>query len=74
MILSLPDALQVCIGVLIGYLRDFKLEGVFHLINNFRQFSSTQHMLLNGTTLNNLEVLTNSTTKTEKGSLFWGNI
>lgn len=71
-ILQLPEDVIVCIAVLINYLKDFQLDNIFNLTQNIRTLTTGRCMRLNGTTLENLEVLFNSTTKTEKGSLYWG--
>lgn len=69
---NLPKKVVGCIGVLLNHLEAFKLDKVFQLKENISKFSSSSRMMLNGTALSNLEILTNSTNNSEKGSLFWG--
>ena len=56
---------------MINYLKDFGLEHIFDLTNNFSSFSSRSHMKLNGNVLTSLEIFYNQTDYREKGSLFW---
>jgi DNA mismatch repair protein MSH3 len=58
-------------GVLLHYLGDFKLDRVFILTENIHPFGANVAMRLSGSTISNLELLNNSTSGTEKGSLFW---
>jgi len=52
-------------------LTEYGLEHIFDLTKYFQSFSTRQHMLINGTTLESLEVYRNATDQTEKGSLLW---
>eukprot|EP01119_Soliformovum_irregulare_P002658 TRINITY_DN1290_c0_g2_i1.p1 TRINITY_DN1290_c0_g2~~TRINITY_DN1290_c0_g2_i1.p1 ORF type:complete len:972 (-),score=331.02 TRINITY_DN1290_c0_g2_i1:43-2811(-) len=70
-VMQLPKMVVTIIGVLIGYLDSFKLKDIFELTDNFRSFLSKKTLQLNGTTLSNLEVLTNNTNGGEKASLLW---
>ncbi|KAL2092081.1 hypothetical protein ACEWY4_011879 [Coilia grayii] len=61
-----------CLGPIIQYLTEFKLERVLLSCSSFKRLSSeTDCMVLNATTLRNLEVLSNQTTGAVKGSLLW---
>jgi DNA mismatch repair protein MSH3 len=70
-VLKLPEAVTICLSSMINHLKEYGLEHVFDLTKYFQSFSARQHMLINGTTLESLEVYRNSTDHTEKGSLFW---
>jgi len=67
----LPDAVISCLGGLLHYLSEFKLDRVLGLTSNFWRFSSPSHMMLDATTLINLELLENCNDQTEHGSLLW---
>ncbi len=71
MIAQFPKAVVICMGVLLQYLRDFQLDRVFILTGNIHPFGGDVTMKLSGNTLFNLELLSNNTTGTEKGSLYW---
>ncbi len=68
---ELPEAVQICLGVLAHYLHDFKLDPILTLANNVHPFCSKKRMRMNGTTLTNLEILCNQTNGGVKGSLYW---
>jgi len=70
-VLKLPEAVTICLSSMIKHLEEYGLEHIFDLTKYFQSFSARQHMLVNGTTLESLEVYRNSTDHTEKGSLFW---
>ncbi|KPI45500.1 DNA mismatch repair protein msh3 [Cyphellophora attinorum] len=70
-ILGLPEHVVICLSSMITHLTDYGLEHVFNLTKYFQPFSARSHMLLNGNTLNSLEVYQNQTDHTIKGSLFW---
>ncbi|KAJ0167221.1 DNA mismatch repair protein MSH3 [Colletotrichum tanaceti] len=70
-ILHLPEPVTICLSAMINHLQEYGLEHVFDLTKNFTSFSARQHMLLNGTTLESLEVYRNATDHTDRGSLFW---
>ncbi|KAI3322023.1 muts domain V-domain-containing protein [Xylariaceae sp. AK1471] len=70
-VLKLPEAVTICLSSMINHLKEYGLEHIFDLTKYFQSFSARQHMLVNGTTLESLEVYRNSTDHTEKGSLFW---
>jgi len=69
--MTLPKAVICCLGGLIHYLSEFKLDRVLGLTSNFWRFSSPSHMMLDATTLINLEVLENQNDQSEQGSLLW---
>ncbi|KAK6227315.1 DNA mismatch repair protein Msh3 [Colletotrichum tabaci] len=70
-ILHLPEPVTICLSAMINHLQEYGLEHVFDLTKNFTSFSARQHMLLNGTTLESLEVYRNATDHSDRGSLFW---
>ncbi|KAI1264279.1 muts domain V-domain-containing protein [Xylariaceae sp. FL1019] len=70
-VLKLPEAVTICLSSMINHLKEYGLEHIFDLTKYFQSFSARQHMLINGTTLESLEVYRNSTDHAEKGSLFW---
>ena len=70
-VMKLPQAVICCLGGLLHYLSEFKLDKVLGLTSNFWRFSSPSHMMLDATTLINLEVLENQNDQTEHGSLLW---
>lgn len=70
-VLKLPEPVTVCLSAMITHLKEYGLEHIFDLTKYFQSFSTRSHMLVNGTTLESLEVYRNSTDHSEKGSLFW---
>ncbi|GAP87316.2 putative DNA mismatch repair protein MSH3 [Rosellinia necatrix] len=70
-VLKLPEAVTICLSSMINHLTEYGLEHIFDLTKYFQSFSARHHMLLNGTTLESLEVYRNQTDHSEKGSLFW---
>ncbi|QPH01062.1 Mismatch repair protein msh3 [Epichloe festucae Fl1] len=70
-VLHLPQAVTICLSAMINHLKEYGLEHILDLTKYFQGFSTRSHMLINGTTLESLEVYRNSTDHTEKGSLFW---
>ncbi len=70
-ILGLPEHAMVCLSALMKHMSDYGLSDVFDLTKYFQPFSARSHMLLNGNTLNSLEIYQNQTDHTVKGSLFW---
>jgi DNA mismatch repair protein MSH3 len=68
---QLSEHVTMCLSAMITHLTEYGLEHIFDLTKNFQPFSARTHMLLNGNTLNSLEIYTNQTDNTEKGSLFW---
>ncbi|TGJ85908.1 hypothetical protein E0Z10_g2878 [Xylaria hypoxylon] len=70
-VLKLPEAVTICLSSMISHLKEYGLEHIFDLTKYFQSFSARQHMLVNGTTLESLEVYRNSTDHSERGSLFW---
>lgn len=69
--LQLPEPVTICLSAMISHLEEYGLEHVFDLTKYFQSFSNRAHMLVNGTTLESLELYRNSTDLREKGSLFW---
>jgi DNA mismatch repair protein MSH3 len=70
-VLKLAEPVTVCLSAMITHMTEYGLEHVFDLTKYFQSFSARSHMLLNGNTLNSLEIFTNQTDHSEKGSLFW---
>ncbi|TPX16424.1 uncharacterized protein E0L32_003718 [Thyridium curvatum] len=70
-VLKLPEPVTVCLSAMITHLTEYGLEHIFDLTKYFQSFSTRQHMLLSGTTLESLEVYRNQTDHSEKGSLLW---
>ncbi|KAK5943060.1 Mismatch repair protein msh3 [Knufia obscura] len=70
-VLGLPEHVMVCLSALMKHMSDYGLANVFDLTKYFQPFSARSHMLLNGNTLNSLEIYQNQTDYTVKGSLFW---
>lgn len=68
---KLSEHVTICLSAMITHLTEYGLQHVFDLTKNFQSFSARSHMLLNGNTLNSLEIYRNQTDNTEKGSLFW---
>ncbi|APA09035.1 hypothetical protein SS1G_02907 [Sclerotinia sclerotiorum 1980 UF-70] len=70
-VLRLTEPVTICLSAMITHMTEYGLEHVFDLTKYFQSFSARSHMLLNGNTLTSLEIYTNQTDHTEKGSLFW---
>jgi DNA mismatch repair protein MSH3 len=70
-VLKLPELVTTCLSAMITHLTEYGLEHIFNLTKYFQSFSTRQHMLITGTTLESLEVYRNSTNHSEKGSLLW---
>ncbi|PHH78299.1 hypothetical protein CDD80_7107 [Ophiocordyceps camponoti-rufipedis] len=70
-VLELPEPVTVCLSAMINHLKEYGLEHIFNLTKYFQDFGTRSHVLINGTTLESLEVYRNSTDHSEKGSLFW---
>nr|XP_034955676.1 DNA mismatch repair protein Msh3 isoform X5 [Zootoca vivipara] len=72
MVLNLDKSVLCSLAAVIMYLKEFNLEKILYNPSNFKKFSSeAEYMILNGSTVNNLEILQNQTDKKRKGSLFW---
>lgn len=69
--ISSPRHAIVALAAMIAYLKEFTLDSALQLTQNFSPFSSHHHMMLNGNTLANLEILCNDTDYSNKGSLLW---
>ncbi|KAM0721661.1 hypothetical protein Q7P37_002586 [Cladosporium fusiforme] len=67
---KLSENATICLSSMIHHLQEYGLEHVFDLTKYFQSFSARSHMLLNGNTLNSLEVYLNQTDHSERGSLF----
>ena len=68
---KLSENATICLSAMIEHLQEYGLEHVFDLTKYFQSFSARSHMLLNGNTLNSLEIYLNQTDHSERGSLFW---
>ncbi|XP_019619134.1 PREDICTED: DNA mismatch repair protein Msh3-like [Branchiostoma belcheri] len=70
--LNFPQAVVCCLSALIIYLKDFGLQRALRITKNTQPFQKElDHMILNSTTLKNLEIFANQTDGNERGSLFW---
>ncbi|KAI4898341.1 hypothetical protein NFI96_024575, partial [Prochilodus magdalenae] len=76
--LSLESPVICCLGPVIQYLTEFKLERVLLCTSLPQEFSSfkrlssdADHMVFSATTVKNLEIFCNQTTGSVKGSLLW---
>ncbi|XP_077792386.1 DNA mismatch repair protein Msh3 isoform X3 [Podarcis muralis] len=71
-VLNLDKSVLCSLAAVIMYLKEFNLEKILYNPSNFKKLSSeAEYMILNGSTVNNLEILQNQTDKKKKGSLFW---
>ncbi|PHH67236.1 hypothetical protein CDD81_3005 [Ophiocordyceps australis] len=70
-VVDLAEPVKICLSAMIKHLDEYGLQHVFDLTDNFESFSTRSHMLINGTTLESLEVYRNATDHSETGSLFW---
>lgn len=68
---KLPEPVIICLSAMIHHLKEYGLEHIFNLTEYFQSFTTRSHMLINGTTLESLEIYRNSTDHADKGSLFW---
>lgn len=70
--MGLESPIICCLGPVIQYLTEFKLEKILLCSSSFKRLSSdSDHMLLSAATMKNLEILCNQTTGSVKGSLLW---
>ncbi|XP_067294282.1 DNA mismatch repair protein Msh3 [Pseudorasbora parva] len=70
--MGLESLIICCLGPVIQYLAEFKLEKILLCSSSFKRLSSeADHMLLSAATMKNLEILCNQTTGSVKGSLLW---
>lgn len=70
-VVTLPHLVIIALAALTRHLKEFGLASIFRLTKFFSPFSSRASMLLNGNTLENLEIYRNSTDFRERGSLVW---
>ncbi|CAL4122937.1 unnamed protein product, partial [Meganyctiphanes norvegica] len=69
---GLPSSVVGCLGALLHYLKEFKLDRIIKLAGTMRPYSKlSQHMKLSGATLRNLEILHNEGDGKAHGSLLW---
>lgn len=69
---SLESPVICCLGPLIQYLQEFNLERVLRSESSFLQLTcESDVMTLSAATLRNLEILSNQTDGSVKGSLLW---
>ncbi|KYR02846.1 hypothetical protein DLAC_00314 [Tieghemostelium lacteum] len=69
---KLQNGELVCLGVLMQYLKQFiQFSQIFEVLENFKSFKETSHLIMPHSTLVNLEILQNESDKSERGSLFW---
>ncbi|KAH7107410.1 muts domain V-domain-containing protein [Auriculariales sp. MPI-PUGE-AT-0066] len=69
-VLDLPRQVVVALAHIHHYLQQFNLGHILLRVNTFKQFANRTHMLLNASTLANLDVFQNQTTFLKKNSLF----
>ncbi|XP_016356503.1 DNA mismatch repair protein Msh3 [Sinocyclocheilus anshuiensis] len=70
--MGLESPIICCLGPVIQYLTEFKLEKILLCSSSFKRLSSdADHMQLSAATMKNLEILCNQTTGSVKGSLLW---
>ncbi|TRY95911.1 hypothetical protein DNTS_021431 [Danionella cerebrum] len=70
--MGLESPIVCCLGPVIQYLSEFKLEKILLLSSSFRRLSSdSDYVMLSSATMKNLEILRNQTTGSVKGSLLW---
>ncbi|CAM4538536.1 unnamed protein product [Leuciscus chuanchicus] len=70
--MGLESPIICCLGPVIQYLAEFKLDKILLCSSSFKRLSSdADHMLLSAATMKNLEILCNQTTGSVKGSLLW---
>ncbi|EGG20765.1 mutS like protein [Cavenderia fasciculata] len=70
--LTLDSSQIVCLSVLTTYLKDFnQFNSILKVASNFKAFKISNHLILPRSTIDNLEILQNEDTKSEKGSLYW---
>ncbi|XP_058631979.1 DNA mismatch repair protein Msh3 isoform X3 [Onychostoma macrolepis] len=70
--MGLESPIICCLGPVIQYLTEFKLEKILLYSSSFKRLSSdADHMQLSAATMKNLEILCNQTTGSVKGSLLW---
>ncbi|ORX77847.1 hypothetical protein BCR32DRAFT_295362 [Anaeromyces robustus] len=60
----------VCVNALLNYLKEFKLESVLCIPNNFISFKQKNYLTLDGNTITNLEIFRSSKENTSTGTLF----
>ncbi|OAA53956.1 DNA mismatch repair protein MutS, C-terminal domain protein [Niveomyces insectorum RCEF 264] len=70
-VLRLPESVTICLSAMITHLTEYGLQHLFNLTKYFTSFTTRQNMLLNGTTLESLEVYRNTTDHGIRGSLLW---
>ncbi|KAF8522087.1 DNA mismatch repair protein MSH3 [Hysterangium stoloniferum] len=69
-LMELPELVVVALALTYKHLADFGLSNTLLQPSFFHKFSSQAHMLLDASTIRNLEIYKNQTDFTEKGSLF----
>lgn len=70
LIASFSPELGYCLYTLTQYLEEFNLISSFRYQDNYKSFSEVdKNIILDASVLSNLEIFTNSTTGTEKGTL-----
>lgn len=67
---NLSPAVSTCLATLVEYLKDFKLHSLLNVAGNFHRFADNSRMMLDGTSLRNLEIL-RSEDDEYKGSVWW---
>ncbi|VDC07803.1 unnamed protein product [Peniophora sp. CBMAI 1063] len=70
-IAGLPNLVTIALAHCIDYLSTFNIADSLTATKFFTQFTTKEHMLLNGNTVTNLEIFQNETDFTKHGSLMW---
>ncbi|XP_033121789.1 DNA mismatch repair protein Msh3-like [Anneissia japonica] len=71
-VLKLHESVISCLAVVLGYLKEFKLDRVLSLTRQMKEFSSSvECMKLNACTIRNLEIFQTQSENSRKGSLIW---
>jgi DNA mismatch repair protein MSH3 len=68
---DLPAGVTVCLGIMIQYLKDFRLDSALRRTQNLQNFVEHTTMTVDGVTLQNLEVLNSVDVEGETASLLW---
>lgn len=68
---ELPHIIQNALALLCTHLDTYNMSSVFQRKENYESLASHSFMMLNGTTIEHLELLRNATDHNVKGSLAW---
>lgn len=71
-LLSFPQPLQVVYLELVTYLEEFQMSSIFGIRDNFKAFHEIEKsMILDSNVMKSLEIFSNSSDGSERGSLIW---